>query len=196
MKDRSVIVILLMFLVSGLLVAQVGTEPPFVLDLAGELRGNGWTEEEVACFTDAAFALDWQGTEDTDVEIAALALGYFRAESADDQSGEQQARLALELALASRAMAESGFEKIDIARIELEGIRAGLVGGTASDGSGNEFGQRVRQEILSSLQRRMREVATGRLPDEALEAIRRIEELSTPMVTGDDYVPDLPSGRR
>jgi hypothetical protein len=150
--------------------AQDGLEqaPAFVQELTRMLEEQeGWSGQEVAALAAAARDLDWEGTEAADPEVVALALQLGEREAVEIQPRDQ-ARLALQLALAAVEMESLGYREREVARVTLNGVRDALgeVQARLRERREADLGQlarnRIRNQLRKAHQVQVREDALNR----------------------------------
>jgi hypothetical protein len=140
--------------------AAPGPGGQFENALSAQLRANGWSEQELAAFEDAAHQLDWSGARLGNAEGVALALTLQQRERLQ-LSATEQARVALQLAVMTAEMNAAGFREhdcaaaaVDAARNTLGEIRAWMTGGRHG-----ELGQLIRSRVAETVRARVQTVA-------------------------------------
>jgi len=164
-KRIMVIAIAIGLLFGGFAMAQdKGAEddglPQVVREMLQQLEQEGWTEEQIAEFRDAARNRDWEETEGAEPEVLAMALQLANQDREQLEAAEN-ADLALELAVMARTMERSGFDQREIARASFEGTR-----------EVKRNLKRIREEVgtgdMTQMQSMMRDQIRDRL-DKAME---------------------------
>ncbi|MFW6182001.1 MAG: hypothetical protein ACOC8N_09645 [Spirochaetota bacterium] len=142
--------------------------PAFVQELTRMLEGQeGWSGQDVAALATAARDLDWDGTENADPAVVALALQLGKQE-AEEMEPLDQARLALQLALVAVEMESLGYGEREVARVALYGVRDALgeMQAILRERGEADLGLLIRNRIRSQLrnahQVRVREDALNR----------------------------------
>jgi len=134
--------------------------PQVVREMLQQLEQEGWTEEQIAEFRDAARNRDWEETEGAEPEVLAMALQLANQDREQLEAAEN-ADLALELAVMARTMERSGFDQREIARASFEGTR-----------EVKRNLKRIREEVgtgdMTQMQSMMRDQIRDRL-DKAME---------------------------
>ena len=178
MRNLAVTVLaVVLALTPSLAVAQ---EPPsFVAELTALLREAGWNEAEIDDLSAAARDLSWDAAAGARPEVVALVLEYARESDREGTVGMECARLALEIALASTAMRQAGYDEIDIARAALEGTRDALaeIRTWREAGRIGNPGHIVRERVLAAVRTHIRTDLAGRGRERAQRALRALDDL-------------------
>ncbi len=154
MKRITVLIAIAVLLVAtGSAVAQSDEEqapPRFVEDLAALLEGGEFTGEEIAALVTAAQGLDWNGAEEADPAVVALALQMSESSNGEeDLEPLEQAQLALELALTAVEMENAGYEDRVVARAAIEGARqvTSRIQEWKREGEPENLGEQIRNTV-------------------------------------------------
>src|SRR6056297_1697010 len=118
LKRVMVIAVAIGLLLGGFAMAQEAEEeglPQFVREMLEQLEQEGWTEEQIAEFRNAARTRNWEEADGAEPEVLAMALQLANQER-EQLEGAENADLALELAMMARTMERSGFEEREIAQ--------------------------------------------------------------------------------
>ena len=120
MKIKNALLILtVLLLLAGNISAQ---ESEFPEKLQLELQQRNWNREEVQNMLQICRTLDWEGTNPAHAEISALAL-QMGLEKNENLSLNEQAQLALHVALQSREMERAGLSDREIAGVVMRSTR-------------------------------------------------------------------------
>ncbi len=120
MKIKNALLILtVLLLLAGKIPAQ---ENEFPEKLQLELQQRNWNREEVRNMIQICRTLDWEGTNPVHAEISALAL-QMGLEKNENLSLNEQAQLALHVALQSREMERAGLSDREIAGVVMRSTR-------------------------------------------------------------------------
>ncbi|MDZ7794514.1 MAG: hypothetical protein U5P10_12730 [Spirochaetia bacterium] len=125
LKRVMVIAVAIGLLLGGFAMAQEAEDeglPQVVREMLEQLEQEGWTEEQIAEFAEAAGERDWEEAEGAEPEVVAMAL-QLANQDREQLEGAENADLALELAVMAGSMERSGFEQREIARASFEGTR-------------------------------------------------------------------------
>lgn len=101
-------------------------EETFVRALQRFMEAEGWETAETGNLLRWLHTYRWENMTGVDPEVVGLALGALRRQQAQ-LSAEHTARLAFELAALVREMQTLGFERGQITRAAVNGVRAVLV---------------------------------------------------------------------
>jgi hypothetical protein len=164
-------------LTPSLAVAQESAS--FVDELTEVLRGEGWSEADIDELSAAARDLNWDAAAGARPEVVALVLEYARESDREGTVGLERALLALEIALASNAMRQAGYDEIDIARAALEGTRDALaeIRTWREAGRIGNPGHIVRERVLAAVRTHIRTDLAGRGRERAQRALRALDDL-------------------
>jgi len=124
-KRIMVIAVVIGLLFGGFAMAQEAENeglPQVVREMLQQLEQEGWTEEQISDFRNAARDRNWKEAEGAEPEVLAMALQLANQDREQLEAAEN-ADLALELAMMARTMERSGFDQREIARASFEGTR-------------------------------------------------------------------------
>src|SRR6056297_1555797 len=162
-KRIMVIAVVIGLLFGGFAMAQEAENeglPQVVREMLQQLEQEGWTEEQISDFRNAARDRNWEETEGAEPEVLAMALQLANQDREQLEAAEN-ADLALELAVMARTMERSGFDQREIARASFEGTR-----------EVKRNLKRIREEVgtgdMTQMQSMMRDQIRDRL-DKAME---------------------------
>ena len=167
-----------MCLLAGTVFAQTGASiEPVLAEILEELRGDGWSADELQRFASSASGLDWRLVEGVRPDIVALALSYVRSESSDTES-DNVALLAFEIARSSRAMQDLGFRTADIARTTNSVARETLADMGQPHGNAANIVEIVHAHLSTNIQNMGRMSAGRRGPGMAARVLDQIRGMT------------------
>lgn len=147
------VAILLSITVSGFAQTSSDTPPAFVTKLLGQLQQDGWSSAASAALANAASRLNWSGTNAADPQVVAVALEYG-AHQDTALPPTTQAQVALELALSSVQMEQTGMSRQSAAVAALTAVRSSLSNlqaAIADHTSGNTIGDIIGSAVSSAV---------------------------------------------
>lgn len=150
---KSLMVVLAVLLALGGATLWAQEEPDgFALQLKYALMQAGWNEEQAGNLVRQQ--LQWKQGDGADAEAVALALAYAYGRSREQSGAQEQARLALQVALMLKEMEGLGLERRAAARTMLRAMR-GVVA-ELPEGSAEPLGDQLQQRLQDQLRQQLR----------------------------------------
>jgi hypothetical protein len=151
--------------------AGPGAGGQFASQLLAQLKDNGWAEQEVNAFAQAASQVDWSGTQASNAEGVALALTLQRRERLQ-LTATEQAQVALQLALMTAEMHAAGFNRHDTAVAAVGAARnaLGMIGAWLAGGRQGQLGDLIRNRIAQTVRTQVLTAATAQSAGRGEEA--------------------------